>query len=292
MCKKVILRANAKVNLNLKILETLPDGYHTIRTVMQSLSLHDRIRIERRESGITLSCNRPYIPTDERNLAYKAVRALEEFTGTNLPVFIRMDKRIPTQAGLGGGSADCAAVLVGLNKLYELGLPMCDLITVGGALGTDVPVCLLGGTRLGEHLGETLSPLPPMPDCAFLVVKPPFGINTARAYAQFEHSAPPPVPDPEETIAALHKRDLAAVAKSFGNTFEALCEKKHMIDGIKEQLTAAGALGAGMTGSGSAVFGVFASRPEAEKAREAMPKKYERFVCRPVKTGVKIEYTE
>lgn len=284
----ITLRAMAKVNLNLKILETLPNGYHTVKTVMQSVSLSDRISMQRQEQGITLSCSRSYIPTDERNLAHQAVRALEQYTGRLLPVQIHMDKRIPTQAGLGGGSADCAAVLTGLNLLYGLRLKKRQLLEVGGGLGADVPVCLLGGTRLGEHLGEQLSPLPAMPSCAFLVVKPPFGVNTARAYAAYETAQITPTPDPDETVRALKNGDLAGVCKSLGNTFEQLTDKRPFIEQLKALLVENGALGALMTGSGSAVYGVFPTTAAAEKARKAVPKNCARFLCHPVRTGVKI----
>lgn len=284
----ITLRAMAKVNLNLRILDTLPDGYHTVRTVMQSVSLSDRITLRRQAQGISLSCNRPYIPTDERNLAYKAVRALENCTGRELPVEIHMDKRIPTQAGLGGGSADCAAVLTGLNTLYGLGLKKARLLEVGASLGADVPMCLLGGTRLGEHLGEQLSPLPALPPCALLIVKPPFGVNTARAYAAYETAEIDPTPAPEETVQALKSGSLAGVCASLGNTFEQLTDKRPFIEQLKTLLMDNGALGALMTGSGSAVYGVFATTAAAQQARKAVPKNCARFLCHPVRMGIKM----
>ena len=263
-------RAYAKLNLSLDIQGLREDGYHELESVMQTVSVWDDLRITIGEGqGITLSCDLPYIPTDDRNLAVRAARIFYEALGHPAPdLHIHIEKRIPVGAGMAGGSTDAAAVLRLLNQAEGKPLSGEQLQALGLKLGADVPFCLVGGTCLCGGVGEKLRPLPPMPDCSILVVKPAVSVSTKTAYGLFDEYEPKIRADIPAMEAALVSGDIHAVAAAMGNSLEApISAFKPVITAIRDRIRSSGALGAMMTGSGSAVFGLY---PDLKGARKAM----------------------
>ena len=263
------LRMPAKLNLALDVLGLREDGYHEIETVMQAISIYDELTIRRRaERGITLSSSLPFLPLDARNLAYRAAVAFfEEIEVEDYGIEIAMKKRIPVGAGMGGGSANAAGVLLGLNRLYGAKLSMEQLSRIGLRLGADVPFCLLaGGAALACGSGEKLTPLPSMPHCTLVVAKPKASISTPVLYQKYDSCGTRRHPD----CAALSREmggDLRRVAALCGNALEqAAAQSVPMIATMAEQLTKLGAIKAVMTGSGSAVFGIFVHNGAARAA--------------------------
>jgi 4-diphosphocytidyl-2-C-methyl-D-erythritol kinase len=259
----VKLRSNAKVNLYLKVLDRRPDGYHNIETVFHSISLSDTLTLSRRESGFTISCASPDVPLDENNLALLAAkRLLGEGRGG---VHIDIEKRIPVAAGLGGGSADAAASLVGVNLLFDLGLSDADLMGAAAELGSDVPFMLSGGCALGEGRGEKLTPLKCLPRLPVVVVAPPVGVSTRWAYESLRSGLTSGGSRGNIIADARRTGAVESVNSLLYNDFEALVFERHpLILGIKEGLQSDGAAGALMSGSGSAVFGIFEKDGDAE----------------------------
>ena len=272
--------ANAKLNLYLDIVGRREDGYHLLETVMQSVTLSDIVDVDISDGdGIELVCDRDDIPSDERNIAYKAARAYLDAAGIKARLHISIAKRIPSGAGMGGGSADAAAVLAALDKRFGL-INEKRLFEIALSIGADVPFCLAGGTKLCKGIGEELSPAEPVKDCAFLVVMPGFTCPTGEAYRKYD-SAP---------IAA--RNGFAEFAESLSdggfsdkmyNAFEVLYADERIED-IKAQLIEAGATGAMLTGSGAAVFGVFPDEAAAAEAAKSFPMNFT-SVCSPTENG-------
>ncbi len=259
------LRAYAKINLALDVCGRLENGYHAVRMVMQSVSLCDVVTMRCASNGIVLSCSDQSLPCDGENLAFRAAAIFLERTGIHGGVVIELEKHIPMQAGLGGGSADAAAVLRGMDMLYETHLPMDTLLEWGLELGADVPFCLLGGTALAQGIGERLTPLPGMPRIPVVLIKPEGGISTAWAYGALDALCPAPHADVDAVVRCLnHPKQLAGRME---NVFEAVVlPKLPVIDGCKQRLLELGADGALMSGTGSAVFGLFSADDTAETA--------------------------
>lgn len=275
-------RACAKLNLYLDITGVLPDGYHSLCSVMQSIDLYDTVSIELADK-ITLSTNKAYIPTDERNTAYKAAKVFFDATGINGGADIRIKKTIPVGAGMAGGSADAAAVLNLLNILYGMPLSGEELSAAALKVGADVPFCLEGGTMLAEGKGEKLTRLPRLPKCFFVVVKPDFSVSTKDAYKMFDEQGGD-CPELSGILKAIERQNVRDICANMGNDLERCIAAGHpQIDEIKEKLHKLGAVGSMMTGSGSAVFGIFDNMGLAQRAADAlrMPKR-KVFVCRPV----------
>lgn len=255
------LPAYAKLNLTLDILSRRPDGYHEMRMLMQTISLHDEVRVALTDDeGITCAVSGADLPSDEQNLAVRAARAF--FAGSGISprgVSIALVKRIPSQAGMAGGSADAAAVLRALRALLCPSLADGALAAIAAQVGSDVPFCLRGGTQLAEGRGEMLTPLPPAPRLYAAVCKPDFSISTPALFAQSDRVALAQRPDTDAALAALRAGDAAALCACVGNVFEQVLppDQRGQIDEIKRALLAAGARCAAMTGSGSAVFGLF-----------------------------------
>ena len=275
-------RACAKLNLYLDITGILPDGYHSLCSVMQSIDLYDTVNVEVADT-ITLSTDRPYIPTDERNTAYKAAKLFFEATGINGGADIKIKKIIPVGAGMAGGSADAAAVLNLLNILYGMPLSNEELSQVALKVGADVPFCLEGGTMLAEGKGEKLTGLPKLPKCFFVVVKPDFSVSTKDAYKMFDEQGGD-CPAVDGILRALERKNIKEVCANMGNDLERCIASAHpQVDEIKHKLHQLGAIGSMMTGSGSAVFGVFDNIGLAQRAADVLKKPKQRvFVCRPV----------
>lgn len=283
------MHANAKLNLTLDITGVREDGYHLLDSVMHSVNLYDEVTVTRARE-FSLSSNSRYMPTDARNVAYKAAAALAAYCKTDLfGAQIHIKKNIPTQAGLGGGSADAAAVLTGLNIMYKLGLSREQLAQIGLSAGADVPFCVYGGNARVGGIGERVLPLSPLSRGCFVIAMPRYGSSTKEAFARYDSGEISLThPDAAAAAAAAEKNDVFALANCVGNVFEQLGVGKSTED-IKKLLLAHGALGAGLTGSGAAVFGIFRSVPAAKKCRAEIAARMSRcFVAVPCNTGVRM----
>lgn len=290
MKKEKTVRANAKINLFLDILGTLENGYHSLYTIMQSVDLHDTVRVSPDSlRKIKVSCNGGSLPCDKRNTAYKAAALFFEHTGITGGADIYIEKRIPVRAGLAGGSADAAAVLFALNELTGVNMQISELCEIGVKIGADVPFCLVGGTALSQDIGGVLSPLPPMPDCAIVLAKPAQSVSTEEAYGAYD--AAWWIKHPKNTLMlnAVVRRDLDGIALYCENVFEQVIDVPKRSD-IKYIMREAGAAAACMSGSGSAVFGLYKDIRDAQKCAAALKSVvFEVFVTRPHKNGVYFE---
>lgn len=286
----VNLRAFAKVNYALEVLGVREDGYHEISTVMQSVSLADEIEITRAESGFDLRVEPEDVEVGppESNTVYGAWRLLRERTARDLPVKIRLFKKIPHGAGLGGGSADAAAALIGLTRLFDLGLRDEELREIGGHVGADVPFCIAGGTALGEGIGEVLTALPAPPPHHLVIAKPAASADTGEVYRA--HDALPLADSDfaDAIVTALRSGDLRAFAGTVGNDLAPVTkELAPEVESLERDLLRSGALGAAMTGSGTAVYGIFATEEDARAAVERLDAPFA-GVFAPVTRGVEI----
>lgn len=277
---KCMEKAYAKVNLTLQVGSRRPDGYHAVMSVMQRISLWDTVTVERGTGRDTLLCSVPVTENVDDNLCMKAARAFFAETGTKSDgVTITLEKHIPVQAGLGGGSSDAAAVLRALRTLYAPQMIDGQLEEMAARLGSDVPFFIRGGTALATGRGEKLAALPDMPPCWLVIVKPEESHSTAAMYAAID-SAPQRVSGDSRAVReGLEKGDLSAVAAGLGNDFQQVLPEDSAVPAIVEALRQRGALNAQMTGSGSAVFGIFACRAGAEAAAEALKATYPRTFC-------------
>ena len=275
------IRANAKINLTLDVLDRREDGYHNINSVMQTLKLNDRIFIKKIVNcKIKIVTNLPWLPVDNRNIVHKAINLIQQNYNINNGVFVEITKNIPVSAGLAGGSADCSAVLIALRKLYDLKIPNKDLYAMGKELGADVPYCIMGGTVLAQGIGEKLTKLPPHPPVHVLLVKPPISISTTAVYNNLDLATMPKRSDQEieKMLEALKTKKLRAIAKSFYNSLEHNVIQKHpSIQTLKDIMLKHKALGALMSGSGPTVFGYFVNRWDAISAMKEIGK-YDRSI--------------
>lgn len=271
------LPAYAKINLTLDVTGKLPNGYHTVCMVMDSVDLHDDVTLTKNTEGrITLSCNRTYIPTDDRNLAVRAAHLFFEQAKISCDgLHIDLVKRIPAAAGLAGGSTDAAAVLKGLNTLYKTGYSLEKLCEMGVKLGADVPYCLCGGTMLAEGIGEKLTPIPAPPCCHIVLCKPDFSVSTAEVYAKMNGGNLPVHPDTTGLIQAMRMRDYEGMCHRLYNVMETVTAARHEeIGQIKDILLSYGAEGAVMSGSGPTTFGLFQKEKAAQAAYAALRKTF------------------
>lgn len=276
------INACAKLNLYLDITGRREDGYHLLETVMQSVSLSDIVTLSVTEGeGISVSCDNPLIPCGEENIAYRAAERYLAAAGLTKRVEIEIQKRIPSGAGMGGGSADAAAVLAGLDRLLGSPVKERELYKIAADIGADVPFCLAGGTRLCRGIGEEMSPAEEPSDCCFLVVMPDFTCPTRAAYAKYDEAPVPAKNGLSEFAEALSD---GGFAKKMYNVFERLYDDPR-IEEIKSKLTAAGAEGAMLTGSGAAVFGIFNDEAKAARAAGNFAA-YFTSVCRPTKNSI------
>ncbi len=264
----IYLKARAKINVALDVLGKRDDGYHEMRMVMQSLRLSDTVFIKRIEkNSLKLSCNLKWLPLNEKNIAYAAARLMMDEYHLPGGVFIELNKEIPVAAGLAGGSSDCAAVLYGLRKIFDLPITDAGLMTIGARLGADVPYCLMRGTALAEGIGDRLSALPPHPLVYVLLAKPPVSVSTAAVFSQLDVSEIRQRPDIDKMKADLKKGDIKAIADGMVNVLEPVTASQHeIIYRLKAIMLENSALGAVMSGSGPTVFGYFVNRADAQNA--------------------------
>nr|WP_242870292.1 4-(cytidine 5'-diphospho)-2-C-methyl-D-erythritol kinase [[Clostridium] aminophilum] len=277
------LRAYGKINLGLDVTGTREDGYHLVRMIMQSVRIYDRITVTRKKTpGIVLHNSLSFLPTDRRNLAYRAAELLFQETGMEdtAGVEIRIEKYLPVAAGMAGGSTDAAAVLYGVNRLFRMGFDEKKLCELGLRLGADVPFCVMRGTVLAEGIGEELTKLPDMPDCSILVVKPDFPVSTKQVYQDLDAVMPEyrdhseeaerfraSRPDIDGLIRAISAGSIGELLPCMGNVLEQVTVPAHPeIAEIAEKMEALGADRAMMSGSGPTVFGIFRSGEAAENA--------------------------
>lgn len=283
----MLIKAYAKINLSLDLTGRLPDGYHAINTIMQSVSLYDTADVDLAPAGIELTCSVPGIPCDERNTAYKAAAYYLEAAGAECGVKIHIEKRIPSEAGLAGGSADAAAVLYALNELIPGRLTREELFDIALKVGADVPFCLAGGTRLCLHKGEEMTALPPFASFV-LLAKPDAGVSTGAAFRRFDTAEDLHHPDNGAVLEAYENGEGEKAAAYSLNIFEQLVDLPEG-EKIKTALRENGAYYASMSGSGSCFFGLFVEEASCLSAAEKM-KKITPFVCpcRTVPVGVEI----
>lgn len=273
--KQIELKSLAKINLGLDVLGRRENGYHDVRMIMQSIYLYDEVKIKRTKNpGIEIKTNLYFLPTGKENIAYKAAEMLIEEFHIEEGVHITLNKHIPVAAGMAGGSSNAAAVLFGMNKMFNLKLTQTELMERGVKLGADVPYCIMRGTVLAEGIGEELTTLSPMPKCFVLIAKPPISVSTKVVYEALDSKELVEHPDIDGLIEGLEKQDLKTIASCMGNVLEDVTIPMHpIIEEIKQEMKNAGALNAMMSGSGPTVFGLFETKAAARKAQDRIRRK-------------------
>ena len=266
------LRAFAKINLGLDVIRRREDGYHDVRMIMQTIQMYDQLEMEKKSSkGIALMTNLSYIPVNENNLVYKAAKLLMDQYQIQEGVSIHLNKFIPVAAGMAGGSSDAAAALVGMNKLFRLGMSKKELMKVGVKIGADVPYCIMRGTALSEGIGEKLTALPSLPACYILIGKPGVSVSTKFVYTNLKLDEKTKHPDIDGMLDALQRQDLYGITDRMENVLESVTVPAYpVIQEIKDHMKAHGALNALMSGSGPTVFGIFDDKKKAEFACEKL----------------------
>lgn len=267
---RAMAHSYAKINLTLDVLSKRPDGYHNVEMIMQTVSLYDLILVDKTEKNISISTNLKYLPVNEKNIAYKAALEFFKYTCITGGCKIMIHKNIPVAAGLAGGSGNAAAVLCSLDKLYNTNLSSDELMNIASKLGADVPYCIMGGTALATGIGEILTPLPSIPKCNILMVKPPISVSTAAIYEAIDTAEIDKRPNTNAMIDALAQKDLNSVAQNLSNVMGNVTETMHpIVKGIRRKMLMNGALGAVMSGSGPTVFGIFPDYETAKKSHDS-----------------------
>ena len=285
--QSVTVLAPAKLNLSLDVRGLLPNGYHDLDMVMQAITLHETL-VLRRSRYLTVRMPGSFVPVNEKNTAVKAALAFFHYTGLLAGVDITIRKQVPVRAGMAGGSADAAGVLVGMNELYGARLSMSELCALGASIGADVPFALMGGTCRVQGIGDLLKPLPPCPDCWFVVAMPSVGISPPEAFQRYDRMGSPAHPDCAGQEQAVRDGDLAALCAAAGNALE-FCSGATETPAIRSILDANGALTSLMTGSGAAVFGIFDDPDRARSAAEALRAEYQQvYLARPDRGGARV----
>ena len=268
----IVLKSYGKINLGLDVLRRREDGYHEVRMIMQTVGLYDLLTMKKRKDGeIKMTCNLPFLPTDERNLVYKAVKLIKDKYQIKDGVEIDLIKRIPVAAGMAGGSSNCAAALKGMNELFDLSLSIDELCEIGVTLGADVPYCIWGGTALSEGIGEKLSRVEAMPNCYILIAKPGISVSTAFVYQNLDLPGLSRHPDIDGMLECLKKKDLKGICDRLENVLETVTVKEYpIIEQVKTHLMDQGAMGALMSGSGPTIFAIFKDKKTADNALESL----------------------
>lgn len=279
------VKGYAKINLTLDIAGKREDGYHSIESVMQSIMLYDEITLSRAsDHKIHLLSDKKYLPNDEKNTAYRAAVQFFTYTGIQAGIGIHIRKSIPSRAGLGGGSADAAAVLAGMNALFKTALSEEQLMTIGAKIGADVPFCIAGGTGVCTGIGELVEKVAPMPDCILVICKPPVGMSTPRAYSLIDQYPMTTKRSTPSMLHALAAGNIKSVGKSLGNRFDEVMRIRQVRE-IRRRMQGLGAIGAMMSGSGSAVYGIFTAMTAAERCMKGISELGEVFLTYPRHEG-------
>lgn len=274
--EKIQLKAYGKINLGLDVLRKRPDGYHDLNMIMQTVDVYDDILIAKTENAgeITVKTDALVLSNGMDNLAYMAAKTLLDEFDMEPGISIDIHKRIPIAGGMAGGSADCAATLIGINKMFDLGLNKEQLMERGVKLGADVPYCIMGGTAIATGIGEILTPLPTPPQCHIVIAKPPISVSTAYVYGHIRPNEIQRHPDIEAMSAAIKEQDLKKLASLLYNVMEDVTVPAYpVIKNIKEVMIAQGALNSIMSGSGPTVFGLFDDLKKAQNTMEALEEK-------------------
>ena len=266
------LRALAKINLGLDVIRKREDGYHEVRMIMQTINMYDQLEIDiKEEPGISITTNLPFIPTNENNLVYKAAKLLMDEFHIEKGITVELQKFIPVAAGMAAGSSDAAATMIGMNRLFGLGLTVRQLMERSVSIGADVPYCLLRGTALAEGIGEKLRPLPPCPNCYVLIGKPSISVSTKFVYEKLDAGNIEEHPDIDRILEGLQWHNLNKISENMGNVLESVTIPAYpIIEEIKNHMKEHGAVNAMMSGSGPTVFGLFDDKMVAERACEAL----------------------
>jgi len=271
----MLVKAYAKINISLDVVGKREDGYHLLKMIMQNIDLYDLLKFNKVASGINITCNKSYVPTNEKNLVYKAAKLFMDTYDINTGVDVYIKKNIPVAAGMAGGSTDAAATLVAMNKLFEINASNKELMELGLKIGADVPYCIVGGTALCEGIGEVISPLKPFKNHILVVVKPGFGVSTKDVYQGLDINKVFKHPDTEGLIKAMEEDDLRFVCENMKNILENVTLRKHyVLRGIKREMCELGAMGAMMSGSGPTVFAFFEDMQRAQHCYDKMKEKY------------------
>ncbi|MFI3175602.1 MAG: 4-(cytidine 5'-diphospho)-2-C-methyl-D-erythritol kinase [Bacillota bacterium] len=274
--REIELKSRAKINLTLDVVGKREDGYHLLETVMQSLKLHDRIIMSKLDvDEIQIKSNLPWLPCDERNLAHKGVKLMKERFQIKEGVHISMSKRIPVSAGLGGGSSNCAAAMVGMNRLFSLGLRRFELEKLAAEIGSDIPYCIRRGTVLGTGIGTELKNITPCPSCFVVLAKMPVSVSTVTVYKGLDLNQISEHPSAKKMEKAMQSKDIVAMGQALGNVLESVTmERFPRIKDMKETFIELGAKGALMSGSGPTVFALFESYEEARQVANTVKRQY------------------
>lgn len=270
--KEIDLKAMAKINLSLDVVRRREDGYHEVRMIMQTVNLYDEITLKKTiTAGINVITDVEFLPTNQDNLVYKAAKLLMDEFQIQEGLEITLKKSIPVAAGMAGGSADAAAVLLGVNELFSLSLSKEQLMERGVKIGADVPYCVLGGTALAEGIGEKLTPLSDAPECYVLIAKPDIEVSTKFVYENLHANQLKVHPDIDGMIEEIQQGSLLGVADKMGNVLETVTVKAYpVIQEIKDTMKQNGAVNSMMSGSGPTVFGLFDKKEFAQRAEEAL----------------------
>lgn len=286
--EQVNVIAPAKLNLSLDITGVDEKGYHLLDMMMQTVSVFERITLTKQDT-VTMSSNAKFIPTDDKNIAVKAAAKFFEYTGITGGVHIHIKKTVPIKAGMAGGSADAAGVIVGLNHMYSTKLTMDQMCEIGLMCGSDIPFMLKGGTRRVQGTGDIVLPAPQMPHCHFVICMPSKGVSTPQAYANYDAMGIKTKVETEKLIKAISDKNLQDIAKYMANDLETAAGSEDT-QPLKAKLLELGAIGSMMTGSGAAVFGIFDDEQKAINAANALrPDVRSVFVARPVTFGASVK---
>lgn len=281
------VKAFGKINLTLDVIGRREDGFHLLDTVMQSVTVWDELEIQHsREPGVHLQCSRESLPVDTKNTAFRAAKFFLEDQGLgDQGVYIFIRKHIPARSGMGGGSADAAAVLWGLNYMFSANLGVEKLMELGARVGSDVPFCVVGGAARCTGIGTQVEAVPQMPQCWLVVCKPPTGMSTPRAYSLLDQYPLSSTQATPKMLEALAVGNLRRIARCVGNRFDETI-RLAPVRALKRAMTEAGALGAMMTGSGSGVYGIFEGEQQARWAMKQLEGQGRVFLVRPTSQGV------
>lgn len=265
------IKAYAKINLGLDVVRRLENGYHEVKMVMQTVGIYDVLDFERTDGGIVITTDSGELPTDENNLIYKAAKLMMEAYPVNGGVKIHLEKHIPIAAGMAGGSTDAAATLKGMNRLFDLGCTLQELMELGVKIGADVPYCVMGGTALAEGIGEKLTPLAPAPDCYVLVAKPDINVSTKYVYEHLDAQEIVKHPDIDGMVEAIAEESLQGILDRMENVLETVTVSAYpVIRTIKDRMKELGAINSLMSGSGPTVFGIFVEKDMARRAYDKL----------------------